>query len=118
MVGDDSFEFTDEALEGFGDEVCSGGVFVGEDIGGFPLVDEILSCGVVGGAVVGVDSFSDLEVTESDSSCESTEVGHFDVLFLEELKDVVGVSIVEDKDLLLLDAGVVATVGNGAGVVV
>jgi len=63
-------------------------------------------------------SLSDFNIVKSDSPCESAQVVDNDVIFLEVLQDVLSVNVVFDKDLFLLDSGVVAFVRYWSGVVV
>ena len=65
-----------------------------------------------------VDSLSDFPVAVPDASGKSSQIGELDSVLVENVDDLLGVSVVFLEDLLFLETGVVASVGNRAGVVV
>lgn len=98
--------------------MSSSRVFFGKVIGIFPLVDVVVGVGVVHSTVVVVDSLSDFHVSETDASAETSEVVNDDIISGEEVKDLIGVGVLNVEDFLFGDAGVVGAVADWSRVVV
>ncbi len=85
-------------------------------IGWFPLMKIVLwSCIVV---MMVVHSLSDFPVTESNAAWQSSEVSELDSILLENLQNLLSVSVVLFQEFLFLESWVVAFVGDRPWVVV
>lgn len=115
---DDFSEFSEEAFEVLGDEVGADGVFLGEVVGGFPLMNVEFTVGVVEGRVVSIRPLPHLEVAEPDPPGESSQIIRIDPQFSQEGQHLLGLLVAEGEDFGLLDAGVIGAVGHWARVVV
>lgn len=104
-----------ESLE---DCVSACWVLLGEIIGILPLSDHVVSAGVVGSRVVVIDSTFNEQISELDTSCESSQIVGVDLVLCEEFEDLVGFWITDVQDLRSGDSGVVGAVGDWSGVVV
>jgi hypothetical protein len=59
----------------------------------FPLIDVVLRFGVVGSGVVIKDPLAHLQISKSDSSCQSSEIIDYGVVRSEEIKNLVCLGI-------------------------
>jgi len=105
-------EFVDKLVDVFGDVVAAGRMILGEVVGVLPLVDVIVSISVVHVAVVVVNSLSDLYVSESDASAESTEVVNCDIISAEKVEHLISIRVLNVEDFFLGDARIVGTVAD------
>jgi len=87
-------------------------------IGLFPLMNEVLGVSIVGVTVVIVYSLANLEISKTNSSCNSSEVINLHIISSEEIKDLGCLRILNVKDVLTSNARVVRTVGDGTRVVI
>lgn len=85
-------------------------------IGWFPLMKVILWCSVV--IMMIVDSFSEFPVSESDTSWQSTQIGEFNTILLQNANNFLSINIVFLQDLLFLKSWIVALVRDWSWVVV
>lgn len=76
--------------------VGSSGVFLGNIIGGFPLVDIVFILVIV--PVVVIHSSANLEVSDFDSLSESAKIRELEVLSLQQIKDFSGLWVLDLDD--------------------
>lgn len=118
LLLDNLLKASEELGESLEDCVGACRVLLGEVIGVLPLPDHVVSAGVVGGRVVVEDSTFNKQVSELDTSCESSQIVGVDLVLCEEFEDLVGFWIADVQDLRSGDSGVDGAVGDWSGVVV
>ena len=85
-------------------------------IGWFPLMEVILRSSVV--IMMVVDSFSEFPISESHTSGQSTQIGEFNTILLQNTNNFLSISIVFLQDFLLLESWIVALIRNWSWVVI
>ena len=107
MVLQDESQFLQKIIKVFGSEVGTLRMLLGEVIGVLPLVDEVVSIGVVHSPVVVVDSLADFEIAKADASGQSSQIVNSNVISPEEVQNLLALRIRNVEDLLLLNARIV-----------
>lgn len=95
--------------------VGSSGVFLGNIIGGFPLVDIVFILVIV--PVVVIHSSANLEVSDFDSLSESAKIRELEVLSLQQIKDFSGLWVLDLDDFRFWLPHANGSIANGASVV-